>query len=202
MRKISQTLLHLGIVIALIGSLFSYNSTYITELDLSPTQSQNQIQNNLPSQGSITTANDIKLEALNYTYSAFGTDFQDKLSVQVHVLDSNGNVIGSGVLEYTNYDLFGLIVNNLIITNLFSDIYITVLTYTAVSSTNTVSDIQFEVRIIPMINFLWLGAGLVMCSMLALVIISLKLFVYSYKKAQKEIHMNTESLIVKSQLMA
>lgn len=203
MRKISQTLLHLGIVIALIGALFSYNSTYITELDLSPIQpSQTQITNKLPTQGPITTANNIKLSALNYNYTPFGTDFQDKLTVQVHLLDSNGKVIGSGVLDYTNYNIFGLIVNTLIISSVYNDIYITVLTYTANANTGIVSDIQFEVRIIPMINFLWLGAGLVMFSMLALVVISFKLFVYSYKKAHKEIHANSESLLVKSQLTA
>ena len=184
MRKVSQTLLHLGIVIALIGALISYNSTQINDVLLSPNES-----------GYITTAQDIKLQVLDVNYTPVGSNFQDKLQAHVQLVDNNNHSLGHGVLDYTNYDQFGLIVNVLIIPSLTNDIYITIMTFTGNTITKAVSDIRFEIRIIPMINFLWLGASLVLISMLALVIISLRLFTFSYKKSNKNISTIDKSTI-------
>ena len=175
MRKISQTMLHLGIVVALIGALVSYNSTQISEVLLAPDQS-----------GYITTSENMKLQVLDTVYVPMGNNFQDHIEAHVQLVDNNNHVLGHGMLEYTNYNQFGLIVNVLIITHATSDIYLTILTFTSQGS--NILDIRFEIRIIPMINLLWIGASLVLLSMLVLVVISLRLFYFSYKKSLKYKH--------------
>ena len=173
MRKISQTFLHLGILIALVGALFSYNNTIINDISLNPSGS-----------GPITTNQNLKLKVVDINYQHDISNFNQRLQTHVQVLDNN-QVIGSGMLEYTNYTNFGLVVNVLIIQSNTNNIYLTLMTFTVNTANNAISNIRFQIRIIPMIDFLWLGASLVMASMAVLVIISLKLFLFSYKKAQK-----------------
>lgn len=192
MRKISQTLLHLGIVIALIGALVSYNSTQTNEVLLTPNSSTQS--------GYITTAQDMNMTILSTNYTPFGLNFVNRLQAYVQLEDNNGHVIGQGMLEYTNYTDFGLIVNVLIISSLTNDFYITIMTYTANSNSLGISNIRFQIRIIPMITLLWLGAILVEIAMLSLVVVALRLFIYSYKNTHKHISMNKNNLNYKTQL--
>ncbi len=183
MRKVSQTFLHLGIVIALIGALFSTNSIQFNEVSLAP---------NAGSTGFITSSQSMNLTIQNVNYTPMGQDFTDRIQAHVLLVDSNNNTLGRGVLEYTNYNTFGLIVNVLIISHLTNDIYLTILSFNTLSGAS-VQNIRFEIRIVPMINLLWIGATVVIGSMLALVIISFRLFSFSYRKSlkQHEIQKNT-----------
>jgi cytochrome c-type biogenesis protein CcmF len=172
MRKVSQTILHLGIIIALFGALVSYNSTQNNNVLLQPNGS-----------GFIDVTQKTELKILDFQYEQDGLNFNRKLQAYVQVVD-NGQVLGSGILHYTEYIDFGLIVNVLIISSVTSDYYLTIMTFTANENTQTVSDIRFQIRTIPMIGFLWLGSLIVLIAMVALVVISLKLFKFSYKKSQ------------------
>ena len=189
MRKISQTFLHLGIVIALIGALISYNTTIINDVQLNPYQS-----------GNVTTTNNVQLVVLDTNYSQNQLNYIARLQTHVKLIDVlsmqnqtiNGNqtvvqtvnqTLGEGILDYTNYIDFGVIVNVLIISSQTSDYYITIMDFN--NTVLPVKDIMFQIRIIPMINLLWFGASVVMASMLVLVLISFRLFIYSYRKSQK-----------------
>lgn len=172
MRKISQTFLHLGILIALIGALFSYNNTIINDIQLNPSQS-----------GFITTNQNAKLEVLDVNYQHDLLNFAQRLEAHVQVTD-NGHIIGKGLMDYTNYNEFGVVTSVLIISTPTQDIYLTIMTFTVNSANDGITNIQFQIRIIPLIGLLWTGASLVMLSMAVLVVISLRLFIFSYRKAQ------------------
>lgn len=173
MRKISQTFLHLGIIIALIGALFSYNNTQINEVPIAPGESQ-----------FITTSQTVELKVLDTTYQHDGPNYAQKITAHVQLIEGN-HVLGSGILEYTDYTTFGLIVNVMIISSLTSDYYLTIITGTVNAANDGITELRIQARIIPMISFLWFGAGVVLTSMAVLVVVSFRLFMFSYKKAQR-----------------
>ena len=113
---------------------------------------------------------------------------QDKLGMIVRQiftsieLYDHGQLLGTGNLEYVEYLNFGLVVNVIIISSLTNDYYITTLAPTINDTNGDISSVRYQIRIIPMILLLWVGGTIVLIAMMALVVISLKLFIFSYKK--------------------
>jgi len=174
MRKVSQTLLHVGIVIALVGALISYNNTQINDVLLKPN-----------SEGYVTTDQTVQLKVINTHYENYGQTFNRKLVATVQLIDHN-KILGEGNLEYTEYTYFGLVVNVIIISSLTADYYLTISTFT-VNGNNSLGDIRFQIRIIPMVGLLWAGSIVVLLATLPLVMISLKLFIFSYKNTMRKL---------------
>jgi len=175
MRKVSQTLLHLGIVIALIGALISYNNTQITDVLLKP-----------DTEGYVTTDQTVSLKVINTHYERYGKDFERRLEATVQLTDRD-KILGTGLLEYTEYTYFGLIVNVIIISSLTMDYYLTISTFTVNDGDNSLGEIRFQIRIIPMVTLLWIGSILVLIATLALVIMSFRLFFFSYRNSMRKI---------------
>jgi len=174
MRKISQSLLHVGIIIALIGVLISYNNTEITDVLLKPN-----------SEGYVTNDQTAKLKVVNVHYEKSGYNYARKLQASVQLIENN-RILGSGVLEYTEYSYFGLIVNVIIISGLTADYYLTISTFTVTDSDNSLEDIRFQIRVIPMVNLLWVGSILILGTEFVLVVMSYRLFLFSYRISLKK----------------
>ena len=168
MRKLSLTVLHIGIILALFGTMFSYNNTQINDLLLKPN-----------TEGYITTDQSTSLKVLDTNYERFGSNFERRLQAKVQLIENN-RIIGTGLLEYTEYTYYGLVVSVLIISSLTADYYLTISTFTVNDANNSLGDIRFQISIIPMINLLWTGSLLVLFTSLILVLMSFRLFKYSY----------------------
>jgi hypothetical protein len=162
-RRFSQTVLHLGILIALIGALYSSNltDTYTKEITLGEDM-------NLSVDGSL------KLKFVQ-------TEFDNSSELYVGIINNKyqitkyNNILGEGWIrialpENRAYERLNDVS---IIPTLFEDIYITIIpTSNQDFYTGHVESLKFQVQIKPMIWLLWFGIIVVIISMIPIVIIS------------------------------
>ena len=173
MRHISQSLLHLGIIIALLGVSISYNTPEINSMSIATGNDSGKINvgNNI-----------IEIKIMNMTYKENFKEVRMDIKTQIDLF-SNGNLVGKGELEYIRHFRFGLISSVLIFSKPLQDYYVTMLEPTNDDLNGSLLSIRYQIRIIQMILPLWIGASIVLFSMVVLVAMTFRLWLFAYKKS-------------------
>ena len=173
MRHISQSLLHLGIIIALLGVSISYNTPEINSMSIATGNDSGKID---------VGSKIIEIKIMNMTYKENFKEVRMDIKTQIDLF-SNGNLVGKGELEYIRHFRFGLISSVLIFSKPLQDYYVTMLEPTNDDLNGSLLSIRYQIRIIQMILPLWIGASIVLFSMVVLVAMTFRLWLFAYKKS-------------------
>ncbi|MHA1983339.1 MAG: hypothetical protein ACW967_03215, partial [Candidatus Hodarchaeales archaeon] len=173
-RRISQAVLHLGILIALIGALYSSNLTSSFTSDIA-----------IDEEMFISEDGFLKLKFIK-------TEFDDTSNLYKGIINNkyeitkNGNKIGEGWLKIGSHNLYGWYSEVSIFPTIFEDIYVTIIFSAKQDFTNGyVESLRFQVQIKPMIWLLWIGIIIVIISMIPIVVISFIKLKNQYNFSQK-----------------
>lgn len=174
-RNIGRALLHIGIIIALFGALFSTNldqaySATLVEDSIAP----------------LNKSLSIKLSSVEYQKNV--GEYRQSLTTLI-TLTNEGGTLGTGEVQFLNHRAYGSYADVLIVSDYFTDYYITILTINFNETDGTLMSVRFQVRTIPMINLLWAGCVVIFVSMAFLTATSVNALA---KQFSKEIH-NEES---------
>jgi cytochrome c-type biogenesis protein CcmF len=170
-RNYSRMIIHLGILIALFGALYSNNLTQTHTATLS--QGDSVILNK---SGTL----EMKIVNVEYLHDQGELDLSVFSNIQIN---SNGKSLGVGKLHLGEHKIYDIFTRVLIIRTLLNDYYITAISPNSQNLIG-VEDITYQVRIVPLINLLWIGCLILFTTMIPLTIISLKLFKWSYNKSK------------------
>ncbi|MFW9930184.1 MAG: cytochrome c biogenesis protein CcsA, partial [Candidatus Thorarchaeota archaeon] len=173
-RRVSQTLLHLSILIALLGALYSSNLTTTYNDDLSVGQEMF-----LNKEGTLT------LKFIKTSYTNETATFVGEITSFIEIRN-NGNLVGNGVLHIMLNKEYGWYNDVLIITTFYEDFYITALfTLNIDFTTGYVESIPFQVQIKPLISVFWAGTVLLILSMIPILILTFKRTLDHYSKEKE-----------------
>ncbi|OLS20132.1 MAG: Cytochrome c-type biogenesis protein CcmF, partial [Candidatus Heimdallarchaeota archaeon LC_3] len=180
MRKITQIVLHIGIVVALIGALYSTNLTELNSVTLGMDQSS-----------SITRNGKIELKLVDSHIERELLRFKEKANLTIQIIE-NGNILGSGTVNYDTYRMYGLVASVLVISLPFVDYYISTIELNINDNDGSIETARFQVQILPLINLLWLGIVIIFIATTILIVVSFKLFKNSYKNSVKKKYLELE----------
>ncbi|KKK59390.1 hypothetical protein LCGC14_3034860 [marine sediment metagenome] len=180
MRKITQIVLHIGIVVALIGALYSTNLTEVNSVTLGMDQSS-----------SITSNGRIELKFVDSHIERELPRFKEKANLTIQIIE-NGNILGTGTVNYDTYRMYGLVASVLVISLPFVDYYISTIELNINDNDGSIETARFQVQILPLINLLWLGIVIIFIATTILIVVSFKLFKNSYKNSVKKKYLELE----------
>ncbi|MHA2337524.1 MAG: cytochrome c biogenesis protein CcsA [Candidatus Hodarchaeales archaeon] len=171
LRKITQIGLHIGIVVALIGAVYSTNLTEINSVTVGIEQSS-----------SISNDGKIELKLIGSHIERETLLFKEKANLTIQIIE-NGNILGQGTVNYDTYRLYGLVAGVLIVSLPLVDYYISPISLKINEDDGSIETVRFQVQILPLINLLWIGIVIITLVTIILMVVSFKLFKNSYKKS-------------------
>jgi cytochrome c-type biogenesis protein CcmF len=173
-RRVSQTVLHLGILIALLGALYSSNltETFTDEIELG-------------GEMFLSVDGSLKLKFVATEHDDSSALYTGIIGNKIEIT-KNGNKIGEGYLRIGRHTQYGWFSDVSIVPTVTEDIYVTILfSQNQDFETGYVESLKFQVQIKPMIWMLWLGIAIIVISMIPIVFISFQKLKNQFKFTQK-----------------